>query len=71
MFDARIKEISAGKKHSLFLTEGGKVWSAGQQFPATTDSSLSCLKLSNIEKIKCHNYSLALSETGDLFVWGG
>lgn len=71
-------QISSGLSHSLFLTESGKVYSVGKGFEGqlgiNKKQSLQLQKVpidDSIKSVYCGaEFSLALSRSGKLYLWG-
>lgn len=79
--DMQVVQVAAGESHSLFLTLGGQVYSVGSnssmQLAKRRDSVPYIHQPIKIEglpdginQICCSTYSAAISQAGDLFIWG-
>lgn len=79
-FSEKIKSISCGISHSLFLTISKNIYSVGcnkegqlgigSRKPSNIPIRNIHLEKINIKKIQASNFSIALSEKGDLYYWG-
>lgn len=72
-----IKEMALGYFHSLILTDKGRVYQTGQANSKNIDTNfyttfheVMCLcKRKDIQKIKAKEYSVALTEEGQIIIW--
>ena len=80
-FDMAIQDVASGESHSLILTkQQGLVYAMGSNSNMQLGCQTSTIKMSthpvlieglkDIKFVKCSVYSVAISERGDLFVWG-
>lgn len=76
-----IKSVACGYTHTLFLTKNKSIYATGSNTHgelgignndafAYLPAKISKIKKENIVSIHASNYSAALTEKGDLFIWG-
>ena len=75
-----VLEISCGIAHTLFLTEHGLVYSTGSnkfgqlglqnKKNSSVPMIVSSLDMEFVTQISCSHHSGALTDNGDLYIWG-
>ncbi|GAM24228.1 hypothetical protein SAMD00019534_074030 [Acytostelium subglobosum LB1] len=77
--ETAIKSLSAGRLHSLFVDDKGRVWMWGdgsigqageQKDTVMTPALVDAMVGEQIISVKCWDISLAISDQGRLFSWG-